>query len=347
MRALNRQKMFLRNLKNTFRRHIANKFSNPGYKKIRSLEPVNLDDYFRQVEINYKSLANPFHYYAELINFLNEKQQFNVVPLSDLLTAEIDERPVVSLRHDIDADPVTAIRCARYLARVGLPGSFYLLHTAPYYGFFHEELFVRTQELSDWVIKLIVTGCEIGVHNDALGLYCNGLDGGQALVDEIEWLRSKGAKITGTVAHNSGPTYGAENSEIFHGRVLWERTVKQHGHKLPLGIVDEASIGITYEGTYTRRKANLDVANASAFFADKSSASATSEFWMKSFLHSNPAMDYLVDYQFWLIGQNKWVVSGPGVYLWNIGIDQVFSVLKKLSRPSRAVIVVHPEYVRG
>lgn len=309
--------------------------------------PPSMDSYFAQVEANYAQLANPFHYYTELIDYLSTVDRFSVVPLADLMAQTIDQKPRIAIRHDIDADPVTAVRCARYLARAGLPGSFYLLHTASYYGFFQQQTFVRSPLLQNWVRELIVAGCEIGLHNDALGVYLHhGLDGAQALTTEIMWLRDQGAVVKGTVAHNSGPAYGAENSEVFHGRLLWNRSVRRNGKLLPLGVLSEQTLGLTYEGTYVRPKLSPDSKRASSFLEDVKSASTLSESWMRSFLHSNPTLDYLVDCQFWLIGNDKWVITGPDLFLWHVNLDRVLAELDNLPAGARAVVVVHPEYVR-
>ena len=320
-----------------------------SYESATVCAPSDMESYFAQVEANYAQLANPFHYYRELIDFLSAVgRSISIVPLADLMTETAGQGSRIAIRHDVDADPITAVRCARYLARTGIPGSFYLLHTAPYYGLFQQGMFVRSPLLQKWVRELILAGCEIGLHNDALGVYLHhGFDGAQALTTEIAWLRDQGAVVKGTVAHNSGPAYGAENSEVFHGRLLWSRSVRRNGKRLPLGVLSEQAVGLTYEGTYVRPKLVRDSKQASAFLEDISSASTSSESWMRSFLHSNPTLDYLVDFQFWLLGIDKWTITGPDLFLWHVNLDRVLAELDKLPEGARAVVVVHPEYVRS
>lgn len=330
--------------------HVSTTLANRGsFKLATTCAPPDMQGYFAQVGINYRELANPFHYYEELIAFFSSiGGSIRVVPLADLMAESAGNEPRIAIRHDVDADPVTAVRCARYLARVGIPGSFFLLHTSPYYGTFQQQMFVRSPLMQNWVRELVLAGCEIGLHNDALGVYLHhGLNGAQVVANELAWLRDQGAVVKGTVAHNSGPAYGAENSEIFDQRVLWKRTVRKNGKRLPLGVLSELELGLTYEGTYVRPKLTRDPNLAAAFLEDVGSASTLSESWMRSFLHSNPTLDYLLDFQFWLLGIDKWAITGPNFFLWDANLDCVLAELEKLPKGSRAVLVIHPEYVRG
>lgn len=324
-----------------------------GFGSVKAVDGINIALYLEQVTKIYDPLTNPFWYYKTLVGELLRVEKLRVVPLCDLLTAPLNGERIISLRHDVDADPLTALRCARYLAFSGIPGSFYLLHTALYYGQFVQNIFVRNPRLPEWITAFLVTGCELGIHNDCMNIYLNhGLDGAQALIQEILWLREHGANIQGTVAHNSGPAYGAENFEIFSGRVLWKRSVRtRQGKRIPLGTLSEADLGLKYEGGYAKPKPRVDVTAASRFFGDLDSASVRSKAWMEQYLLNNPAQDYLTDYEFWLIGSNQWVVAGKweGVPLfeWIVSIDRVVSLVKELPLRSRSVFVIHPEYVRG
>lgn len=311
----------------------------------------DLGNYFEQVSVNYSPVSNPFVYYRTLVEGIQAIKNLEILPLYQLLSPIPDGRRVVGLRHDIDADPVTALRCARYLAQHGLCGSFYMLHTALYYGEFYGDSFVRTSQLGAWIRGFIVAGCELGLHNDALGVCMNsGRDGVQALQDEIAFFRSYGVRIKGTVAHNSGPVYGAENFEIFRGMVLWSRIPQgPNGIPLPLGRVNPATVGLEYEGTFAKPKTLIDNSTAGRFFADRKSANLQSEMWMKTYLLCNPCCDWGIDYQYWLLGKDKWVVAGSFKgdiqFDWGIGLDQVLRHLEMLPTGSRSVLVVHPELV--
>jgi len=306
-----------------------------------------------QVAENYAGRTNPFAYYERLLDGLLDTENLTILPLCEMTEGSPAGTRVFGLRHDVDADPEMALRAARALARRGMAGSFYLLHTAPYYGEFHGEVFVRNPLLPEWVRALIVAGCEIGLHNDALGVYqTHGRDGIAALRTEIAWLRSLGAVIRGTVAHNSAPAYGAENYEIFRGRGLWRREVPGPGGRpLPLGAVSEKRLGLAYEGTFAVPREDLDPAAAAAFCADAAAANVRSRGWMQRYLLDNPYCRWDVDVQFWLVGPDVWVIAGrvgrQTLWEWEVPLARVLERVAGLPKGTRSVMLLHPVYVRG
>jgi hypothetical protein len=315
-----------------------------------AVEEAQLDEYFRQVDVNYQGFTNPFHHYEQLVDLLARNSKVSIVPCCDLDRSR-SSGVTVSLRHDIDADPVTAIRMARRLARDGICGSFYLLHTALYYGRFFGTLFVRHRELRPWIDQFLVAGCELGLHNDALGAHERlGVDGPAAMVQEIEWLRSLGATIRGTAGHNSAPVLGAENSEVFESRVLWA----MEGHPrnaLPLGTLEESALGLEYEGTFAKAKRKPDAASANAFAADRASADIRSPEWMKTYLTDNPCLDWSVDMQVWMVGQGHWVaggrIDGEPYFRDRLTLEDLPTVMDDLPGASSCLFVLHPEYFRA
>jgi hypothetical protein len=313
----------------------------------------DLENYFAQVAANYEAVSNSFWYYRQLVDELRDIPRLRIVPLQDLQGCSAQKTRVIGLRHDIDADPLTALRCARYLARQGIGGSFYLLHTAVYYGEFYGDVFVRTASLSDWIRGFIVAGCELGLHNDSLGVYAaHGHDGIAALRQEIEWFRAHGVRIRGTVAHNSGPIYGAENFEIFSGRALWQRDVAtRDGRRLPLGMLNERDVGLTYEGSFAKPRRGIDPGRAAEFFADRGAADFGSQAWVRQYLLENPCCEWDLEVQFWLVGKDRWIIAGRAggdtIFDWHVGMAQVLDRLKALPDGSRSVLVIHPECVRG
>ncbi len=316
-----------------------------------STDAPDLRDYLSQVQRNYDPFANPFQYYRFVIDELSALPSIDLVPLADLFAPAEGERARMGLRHDVDADPVAALRCARFLAQRGICGSFFLLHTAPYYGTFIDGLFLRNPQLRDWVHGMIVAGCEIGMHNDALGVELqHGIDGADALRSEIEWLREQGAQIRGTVAHNSAPVHGAENYEVFEERLLERRHVENgHGGALPLGALSEKDLGLAYEGTFARPKASPDAAAARAYLEDAEGADIRSEPWMRRYLLANPLCDWDVDVQFWLTGTDCWVIGGRTeageIFEWEVDAVRMVSVAAELPANSRSSLIIHPEYV--
>jgi len=315
-----------------------------------AVEEAQLDEYFRQVETNYQGFTNPFHHYEQLVDMLAVDSRVSLVPCCELEQTQTSG-VTVSLRHDIDADPVTAVRMARLLARDGICGSFYLLHTALYYGRFFGTLFVRHRELRPWVDQFLVAGCELGLHNDALGAHEHlGVDGPAAMVQEIEWLRSRGATIRGTAGHNSAPVFGAENLEVFRNRVLWAKDTHPR-NALPLGVLEESALGLEYEGTFAMPKAQPDAEQANAFAADRAGANIRTPEWMKTYLTDNPCLDWSVDMQVWMVGQGHWVaggrIHGEPYFRDRLTLEDLPTMINDLPRASRCLFVLHPEYFRA
>jgi len=264
---------------------------------------------------------NPINYYHEIIEGLIARD-IEIHPLSELKPSS---KPVIGLRHDIDNHPNIALHMARYLAMKGTPGSFYLLHSASYY---------TRENIPQIIYKMNVAGCEIGLHNDAWAYYEKGP---RVVKNELEYLRSLGAQVKGTVAHNSMSTYKAENYEVFKEKVLLDRD-----NGLPLGKLSMKKLGLTYEGTFTKAKRRVNLKDFSDHLNKE--ADIQSEEWMHKFLVDNPYCDYETYAQFWLIGPDKWAVAIRGKLHWQIGLTKVLELTETLPPTTISTFVIHPDY---
>ena len=330
----------------------AEKHQRPSGRPYCATDGRDLDNYFEQVRQMCEPIANPFCYYEALLDQLKCLPKLRLVTVRDLARGNPDCERMVCLRHDVDADPLTALRIARHLARVGSSGSFYLLHTAPYYADrLAPGLVVRNGQLAHWIRGLIVSGAEVGLHYDPLGVVKEwGIDGIAAMKCELSWLRSQGLHLSGVVAHNSGPAYGAENYEVFSDRVLWPRDVEVgDGLLLPLGRLALDELGLEYEGTFAAPRSDVVIDDATAFFADTASANIRSESWMRRYLADNPACRWTLDAQCWLLGKDSWAIAGyfrdPHEFIWDAQLEDVLHYLSDLPESARAMLVIHPEYV--
>jgi len=206
--------------------------------------------------------------------------------------------------------------------------------------------------MEELVYRFIMTGCELGLHNDAYGVYMmHKSDGVERVKRELMWLRSLGAVIRGTVAHNSAPVYGAENYEIFSERVLWHREVRSpKGSILPLGKLSEKNLDLSYEGVFAAPKKNLILEDALKFVMNRADADIRSETWMRRYLINNPCCDWSVDYQFWLIGRDRWVAAGKyngeELFEWKINLKRVLHLIQTLPINTRSVLLIHPDYFK-
>jgi hypothetical protein len=303
---------------------------------VGTLNPEDLAAYCREAikPFSELDLLNSFATYEHVINFLMKKSRFDIRPMKRLTDPPIGDRITVALRHDVDADVYTATRAARALSDRGLAGTFYLLHTSGYYGYFEERVFRRHPAMARVVEELLETDCEIGLHSDGLSVYCeHGINGAAAVSTEIAWLRAQGADVTGTVAHNSASVYGAENFEIFRDKALADRrSFEWCGRRIPLQVLDEESLGLTYEGNYpivANQPTSVD---------------------LKDYLHHNPIFERAYDISVWLLARDSWVVArhkNPKELCWPETTDRMLSFLDAAKAGTRIVLNIHPEYVSG
>ena len=311
------------------------------------------DDYFKQVREGYKDIDNPFWYYEKLINDLLEIQDVELLPLKEFVQNDNSGKKQIALRHDIDADPITAVKCARALARVGLSGSFYFLHSAAYYGEFFDGVFIRNPRLQDWIKQIVIAGSEIGLHNDAIGLTQKyNIDGIKHLKDEINWFRSIGTHIYGTVAHNNFLINSAENYEIFKEYELYERNwFESRTNNIGKTSLDE--LELSYEGTFGKAKNNITKQDAKQYLAQyKESGNMSNKEWTYKYFFDNPVNDWSCDTQIWLVGKNKWIIASKNesenLFEYQVPLSKVTSFIKDDIKTSSSVLMVlHPEYFGG
>lgn len=105
------------------------------------------------------------------------------------------ETEVIGMRHDLDAGHSlgTALKIAQWQAERGYRGTYFILHTSPYWGAvgFRESL-----------ERIAVLGHEIGIHTNALAeAFRTGGDPDRILMDAIDELRSYGFRVRGVAGH--------------------------------------------------------------------------------------------------------------------------------------------------
>jgi hypothetical protein len=313
---------------------------------------ATLDQRCRQVaaDLEKLGLTNSFGLYRRLVDGLNDNRRVVVRPLKTLLEPVPAGKMVIGLRHDVDDDILTGLRAARHLARVGIPGSFYLLHVSHYYGRFERGKFLRHPGMTDYLRDLVVAGCEVGLHVDALGVYERyGTDGAAAVETELGWLREQGARVEGTAAHNSAPVYGAENFEVFRGRSLNARCELTMGtRQIPLQSLREDKLGLTYEANYPVLCEEPDPDALSEFLTMPPTDAIRTRSWLQSYFVDNPVYQPGYDASVWLLGRDKWVIAchtRPRELIWPANLERVFEFLGECPDGARVVFNIHPEYV--
>lgn len=157
--------------------------------------------------------------FEKLLENMVNSGRFLFVPVKELNSTFSKDKVIVALRHDIDWDIPSSVRFARREHKLGIRGTYFVLHTADYYS--------RTSALKERYIKYTNSSSirkpdvleylkkiqndynhEIGWHNDLVTLQVvYNIDAGQYLSDELKWLRSNNIVIEGTSSHGSEYCY--------------------------------------------------------------------------------------------------------------------------------------------
>ena len=171
-----------------------------------------------------------------------------------LPTKKLDDSEIACIiRHDVDGDLIAAEQQATIESELCFKTSYYILHTAPYYGTFNNDgIFARNETCITPIKNIQEHGHEIALHTDGMLVYQeHKRDGAECLKTEINWLRDNGIKLTGTTAHNSWPIYGVENFAIFkgkdRGKSEGKAAVTHNGKWAPIGVLDEKKLALNYE----------------------------------------------------------------------------------------------------
>ncbi len=193
--------------------------------------------------------------YERLIERLADSSRYNVVPLRELSTAPRD-RVVVGLRHDVDARIASALEMAALEARHGLRATYFILHTASYYGKVRSGRPRRRESLLPKLRQLQDMGHEVGWHNDLVTLECVlGVEPREYLAGELSWLRENGVDVRGVASHGSywARRLGYHNNYFFEDfGELYEglphnTEVDVRGRRVRLSKGRLAEFGLEYE----------------------------------------------------------------------------------------------------
>ena len=233
------------------------------------------------------------------------------------------------VRHDVDGDLVAALQQAKIENKFGFKTSYYILHTAPYYGVFKQGgVFARNEACISVYQEIQALGHEIALHTDGMLVYQDqGRDGAQCLKSEISWLRENGVQLTGTTAHNSWPSYGVENFSIFEGKDRGKgegkKAVTHNGKWAPIGVVNEKEIGLEYEANELLWQNETPV-----FYA----ALRSQNIWrVDLFNYPKELSDEQYEFGRLIDFKNTFVST-----------DDLFELLKLVKAPAYLYLVVHP-----
>jgi len=157
-------------------------------------------------------MDDPVFNYAEYYNFLKylvSSDRFLLVQQKDFQKSNSDDKVIISLRHDVDYNIKAAIKFAYFENKLGIKSTYFILHTAKYYGETRENFFKRNDNLIHYLKALQDKfGHEVGFHNDLVTLQVVfGLSPRDFLRNELDWMRSNNITVWGTSSHGSEYCY--------------------------------------------------------------------------------------------------------------------------------------------
>lgn len=132
---------------------------------------------------------------------------------------EIADRNILVIRHDVDHDPETAVKIAKWEAERGIRSTYCLLHTTWYYGRLEGDGYVHSDLLLETVERLCELGHEINFHNNLVALALReGINPVALLEQELQFFDRLGVPVTGTSTHGDALCRELEfrNWELFY-----------------------------------------------------------------------------------------------------------------------------------
>jgi hypothetical protein len=155
--------------------------------------------------------------YERFLDRLRADPRLELLTLRQLAAAEAGECVLVGLRHDVDERLDSAIRLAELEHSRRIHATYFVLHTAGYYGPSPGST-EHDRRLFPALRRLQELGHEVGLHNDLVTLQLvYDIDPVEYLSTELHWLRDNGIDVVGTAAHGAWHAHrlGFHNNEFF------------------------------------------------------------------------------------------------------------------------------------
>jgi hypothetical protein len=156
--------------------------------------------------------------YDDFLARLVSDPKLELLTLREIAVAGPAERVLLGIRHDVDERLDSALRLAELEHRRGVRATYFVLHTARYYGSLARGSARHDPRLLPALRCLQDLGHEVGWHNDLVTLQLvYDLDPVDYLAAELEWLRQNGVDVVGAAAHGSVHCHrlGFHNNEFF------------------------------------------------------------------------------------------------------------------------------------
>jgi hypothetical protein len=147
--------------------------------------------------------------YENFLMYLAYSGHFLIVEQKDFEKTVSDDKVIVSMRYDMDENINAAVKFAYRENKFNIHSTYFVLHTANYYGKKVDSGFVRNENVISYLKKIQNDyGQEIGFHNDLVTLQVvYEIPSRAYLKNELKYLRDNGINIVGTTYHGSNYCY--------------------------------------------------------------------------------------------------------------------------------------------
>ena len=109
--------------------------------------------------------------YEKFLKYLAGSDRFLIVTQKDFDKTNASDKVVLSIRHDIDRNMDGAMRMAYREHKYGIKATYFVLHTAKFYGTTRNKYFNRNDNVLFYLKKIQdAFGHEVGFHNDLITL---------------------------------------------------------------------------------------------------------------------------------------------------------------------------------
>ena len=277
--------------------------------------------------------------YQRLLETLTQpNSKFKAVPLREFQTAHDPNKVIFGIRHDVDLDICGCVPMSQVEKEAGVCSTYFLLHnTDGYYGkYLCGGRFIRFAKMIEIYDQIQANNQEIGLHIDPIGAASLfQVDGRQAMLDEITYLRQQGLRIEGVVGHNSHSVYGADNKDVFAEQNLVHEgaVTNEAGVTVPLGRLHLKDYQLTYVADFYRTVDYKPLA----------------EPYVSSYgfrIERIPVYEFDYEQGFSIVLGGRWEINGadPNIDQTSVLNEAIIDRLEILPPGSKILLNIHPMF---
>lgn len=192
------------------------------------------------------------HAWADYRRLLGElaAPRYRVLTMAAYAGAAADpQRVTVGMRHDIDTHPEKAVAMAAIEEELRLPSTYYILHSAAYYGTVVAGRLARHAAISALAQDFHRRGFEVGIHSDLFQMmWKRAFEPVSFMRAEIASYAALGVPVTGGAAHGDGEVIRRQLNNMWIFAEFGHRgEVEVDGLLYPYGQHTVAEHGLAYE----------------------------------------------------------------------------------------------------